>query len=111
MNDRAAALGRGVRLEAVTVAWMTIEAVLAIGAVDVRPSLISITAPTLVLHRSGDATVPIDMGRVIARGIPGARWIELPGADHLPWTGDVEGLVGQIEKFLVETTATASAFR
>ena len=83
----------------------------AIGAVDVRASLISITAPTLVLHRAGDATVPIEMGRVIARGIPGARWIELPGADHLPWTGDVEGLVGQIEKFLVETTATASAFR
>ena len=83
----------------------------AIGAVDVRASLSSITAPTLVLHRSGDATVPIEMGRVIARGIPGSRWIELPGADHLPWTGDVEGLVGEIERFLAVGTPSGSALR
>jgi pimeloyl-ACP methyl ester carboxylesterase/DNA-binding CsgD family transcriptional regulator len=77
----------------------------AIGSVDVRTALPAIGAPTLVLHRSGDATVPIEMGRVIAQGVPGARWIELQGSDHLPWTGDVEDLVGQIESFVVGATS------
>jgi pimeloyl-ACP methyl ester carboxylesterase/DNA-binding CsgD family transcriptional regulator len=74
----------------------------AIGAVDVRYCLRDIQSPMLVVHRSGDATVPIAMGRVVAQNVPGARWVELPGSDHLPWTGDVEGLVVEIERFLVE---------
>jgi pimeloyl-ACP methyl ester carboxylesterase len=74
----------------------------AIGSVDVRPALGSIRAPTLVIHRPGDATVPVEMGRLVAEGIPGARWVQLPGSDHLPWTGDVEGLVAEIERFVGE---------
>ncbi|TME35607.1 MAG: alpha/beta fold hydrolase [Chloroflexi bacterium] len=71
-----------------------------IAEVDVRPVLSSISVPTLVMHRSADSTVSIEMGRVIARGITGARWVELPGADHLPWTGDTAALVREIEEFL-----------
>lgn len=71
-----------------------------IGSVDVRGGLPSIKVPTLVLHRSNDGTIPIEMGRAIAQGIPRARWVELPGADHLPWTGDTERLLGEIEEFL-----------
>jgi pimeloyl-ACP methyl ester carboxylesterase/DNA-binding CsgD family transcriptional regulator len=71
-----------------------------IGEMDVRAVLPAIRAPTLVLHRSADATISSEMGRVIADGIQGAVFVELPGADHLPWTGDTDGLVGEIEQFL-----------
>ena len=70
-----------------------------IGDIDVRPALPVIDAPALVLHRRGDRTVPIEMGRVIAEGLPNARWVELEGSDHFPWVGDVETLVGEIEQF------------
>ena len=76
-----------------------------IGAVDVRSSLAAITAPTLVMHRLDDATVPVEMGRLIAQHVPGACWVELPGADHLPWTGDVTRLVAEIENFLAQAPA------
>jgi len=46
------------------------------------------------------ATISSAMGRVIAEGILGATFVELPGADHLPWTGDTDALVGEIEQFL-----------
>jgi pimeloyl-ACP methyl ester carboxylesterase/DNA-binding CsgD family transcriptional regulator len=71
-----------------------------IGEIDVRAVLPTIRVPTLVLHRSGDATISRDMGRVVAEAVPGAVWLELPGADHLPWTGDTDTLVGEIEQFL-----------
>ena len=45
----------------------------------------TIAVPTLVLHRAGDRMVPIDAARVHRRsGIPGAKFVELPGDDHLP---------------------------
>ena len=71
-----------------------------IGEIDVRSVLPAISVPTLVLHRAADATIASAMGRVIADGIPGATFVELPGADHLPWTGDTDALVGEIEHFL-----------
>lgn len=71
-----------------------------IGELDVRPVLPAIRVPTLVMHRSADATIPKAMSRLIADGIPGATFVELDGADHLPWTGDTEALVGEIEEFL-----------
>ncbi len=71
-----------------------------IGEIDVRSILPAIHVPTLVMHRSADATISKEMGRIIADAIPGAVFVELPGADHLPWTGDTEGLVGEIEEFL-----------
>jgi pimeloyl-ACP methyl ester carboxylesterase/DNA-binding CsgD family transcriptional regulator len=71
-----------------------------IGEIDVRSVLPAISVPTLVLHRAADATIASAMGRVIAEGIPGATFVELPGADHLPWTGDTDTLVGEIEQFL-----------
>jgi pimeloyl-ACP methyl ester carboxylesterase/DNA-binding CsgD family transcriptional regulator len=71
-----------------------------IGQIDVRAALPAIRVPTLVLHRAQDATIASAMGRAIADAIPGATFVELPGADHLPWTGDTEALVGEIEQFL-----------
>jgi class 3 adenylate cyclase len=68
--------------------------------VDIRAVLPSIRVPTLVLHREGDLDVSIDNARYLARAIPGARLVELPGRDHLIFAGDVDGVVGEIEEFL-----------
>jgi class 3 adenylate cyclase len=68
--------------------------------IDVRNVLPTIRVPTLVLHRSRDRDVNVEEGRWIASQIPGARYVELDGDDHVPWLGDVEALVGEIEEFL-----------
>jgi len=68
--------------------------------IDVRPILASIRVPTLVLHRLGDRTIPIEAGRYLAEHIPGAKLVELSGDDHLPWLGDVDDVLGEIEEFL-----------
>src|SRR5262249_5408842 len=67
--------------------------------VDARHVLDAIRVPTLVLHRTGDRIVPVEQGRYIAQRVPGAKYVELPGDDHSPWAGDVDGLVGEIEEF------------
>jgi class 3 adenylate cyclase len=67
---------------------------------DVRNILSSIHVPTLVLHRSGDRMIYPQAGRYIADHIAGARYVELPGDDHLAWVGDREAIVGEIEEFL-----------
>jgi class 3 adenylate cyclase/pimeloyl-ACP methyl ester carboxylesterase len=51
--------------------------------VDVSALLAAVTAPTLVLHARDDARVPFDLGRRIAAGIPGARFVSLPSRNHL----------------------------
>jgi pimeloyl-ACP methyl ester carboxylesterase len=58
--------------------------------VDWESVLPSIGVPTLVLHRSGDLVVPLRQGRKLAERIAGARFVELPGIDHLVWAGDQE---------------------
>jgi class 3 adenylate cyclase len=70
---------------------------------DVRHVLPVISAPTLVLHRADDHTVPIGLGRYIAEQIPGARFVEVPGADHLLFTEGGDEVVGEIEEFITGT--------
>jgi class 3 adenylate cyclase len=67
--------------------------------IDVRHVLPTIRVPTLVLHRTGDS-ISVDQGRYIAEQIPGAKYVELPGTDHLPAAGDFNALVDEIEEFL-----------
>ena len=50
---------------------------------DAAPALAEITAPTLVLHATGDRLHPVAAGRYIAERIPDARFVEIPGDDHL----------------------------
>jgi pimeloyl-ACP methyl ester carboxylesterase/DNA-binding SARP family transcriptional activator len=50
--------------------------------IDVRDVLPAIRTPSLVLHRAGDVRVPVGHGRYLGERIPGARYVELPGADH-----------------------------
>ncbi|HJP65339.1 MAG TPA: adenylate/guanylate cyclase domain-containing protein [Actinomycetota bacterium] len=68
--------------------------------IDVRPLLRTIQVPTLVLHREGDRFVWIDHGRYLAEHIPGAKLIELPGIDHVPWFGDTDRFVDEVQEFL-----------
>jgi class 3 adenylate cyclase len=68
--------------------------------IDVRSILPSVQVPTLVLHRQGDAQVPIELGRDLAARIPKAKFIEYPGDDHAFWYGDTEALLGDIEEFV-----------
>lgn len=68
--------------------------------IDVREVLPAIHIPTLVLHRTGDRAVDLAEGHQLARDIAGARFIELPGEDHLPWLGAVDDITGAITEFL-----------
>jgi pimeloyl-ACP methyl ester carboxylesterase/class 3 adenylate cyclase len=56
--------------------------------IDVSDIVSSIRVPTLIIHRTGDVTVNVEGGRFLAANIPGARYVELPGVDHLFWIGD-----------------------
>jgi class 3 adenylate cyclase len=68
--------------------------------IDIRPILPAIHVPTLVLHRAGDHDVAIGNGRYLAEHIPDARFVELPGEDHLWWVGNAELVLGEIQEFL-----------
>ena len=67
---------------------------------DIRGVLSSIQAPTLVLSRVDDGVVPAPQARAIAERISKARYVELPGVDHIPFLGDWERLMAEIEEFL-----------
>ena len=68
--------------------------------IDVREILGSIRVPTLLLHRTGDQALKIEESRYMASRIPGARLVELPGDDHLPFVGDQDQVLDEIEEFL-----------
>ncbi len=68
--------------------------------IDVRDVLPTVRVPTLVLQRADDLIVRVEEGRYLAQRIPGARYVELPGADHLLAVGDSDVLVHEIERFV-----------
>jgi pimeloyl-ACP methyl ester carboxylesterase len=68
--------------------------------IDARAVLPTIRVPTLVLHRAGDRAIPLGMGRYIGDHVPGAKFVELPGDDHVAWVGDADALLDEIEEFL-----------
>jgi pimeloyl-ACP methyl ester carboxylesterase/DNA-binding CsgD family transcriptional regulator/class 3 adenylate cyclase len=73
---------------------------------DIRHVLPHIQAPTLVLHRAGDRLVDVAAGRYLAERIPAAHFVELPGSDHLPFTGDQDALFDALGSFLVEKSTS-----
>jgi pimeloyl-ACP methyl ester carboxylesterase len=68
--------------------------------IDVRAVLPAIAVPTLVVHRTDDHDVNVAEGRWMAARIPGARFVELPGDDHLPWVGDQDAVLDEVQEFL-----------
>ncbi len=71
--------------------------------IDVRPILPTIHLPTLILHRVGDKAVPVEQGRYLAQHIAGAKYVELPGHDHLLQAFDqdvLDRLIDEVEEFI-----------
>jgi pimeloyl-ACP methyl ester carboxylesterase len=66
---------------------------------DVRDVLPLVQAPTLVLHRTGDLDANVAEGRYIAGRIPGAKFVELPGDDHIPLVNP-DQVLDEVEEFL-----------
>jgi pimeloyl-ACP methyl ester carboxylesterase len=78
---------------------------------DVRDVLASVRVPTLVIHRTGDRAISVESGRYLARHIPGARLVEVPGIDHFPWVGDTDAILDEVEHFVAGTRRGAEADR
>jgi pimeloyl-ACP methyl ester carboxylesterase len=78
-------------------------------AVDVRHVLPAVRVPTLVLHRRGDRCLRVEEGRYVAAQIPGARFVELDGDDHLPFVGDQAAVLDEIEAFLTGEAGPSTA--
>jgi pimeloyl-ACP methyl ester carboxylesterase len=79
--------------------------------IDIRAVLPTIRVPTMVIHRTGDLDSKVEEGRWIASQIPGAKLVELPGNDHLPWVGDQDSLLDEVERFLTGRLAPAEPDR
>jgi class 3 adenylate cyclase/pimeloyl-ACP methyl ester carboxylesterase len=67
---------------------------------DVREVLPRIRVPALVMHRADDNSWDPRHSRYLASNIPGARYLELDGADSFPFVGDSDAIVEEIEEFL-----------
>jgi class 3 adenylate cyclase len=79
--------------------------------IDVRPILPSIRVPTFIIHRQGDVRVNVEAGRFMARQIPNAKYLELPGSDHMLWTGETERILDEVEEFLTGSRSAIESDR
>ncbi len=83
--------------------------------IDIRHVLPAVRVPTLVMYRrdarfghgaaawrqeGADVLTPAEQGRYMAERIPGAKLVELPGIDHLPWVGEADDVIDEVEEFL-----------
>jgi pimeloyl-ACP methyl ester carboxylesterase/DNA-binding winged helix-turn-helix (wHTH) protein len=71
--------------------------------IDIRGVLPSIKVPTLVLHRAGDRCLRVEEGQYLASHISGATFVKLEGDDHLPFVGDQDAMLNEIEQFIART--------
>jgi len=69
--------------------------------IDIRGVLPAIRVPTLVLNRSGDGR-HLEGSRFLAAHIAGAKFVELPGTDHMTFTDDAaaDAVIDQVIEFL-----------
>lgn len=70
--------------------------------VDIIDILGSIKVPTLMMQRTHDIDVKIEEGRFIAERIPGARFVEFSGNDHLFWAGNTEEVLNEMRSFILQ---------
>jgi pimeloyl-ACP methyl ester carboxylesterase/DNA-binding winged helix-turn-helix (wHTH) protein len=73
--------------------------------IDIRGVLPSIQVPTLVLHRAGDRCLRVEEGQYLASHIRGATFVKLEGEDHLPFVGDQDAILSEIQGFITRTHA------
>jgi pimeloyl-ACP methyl ester carboxylesterase len=80
--------------------------------IDISDILPTIRVPTLVIHRTQDVTINVEGGRYLAKHIPGARYLELPGSDHPPMAGDnAAEIADAIQEFLTGARAPVQVDR
>lgn len=72
-------------------------------SIDLRPLLPSVTAPALLLHRKDAAFIPAEGIRWLAQHLPNGQYVEVPGDQTPGYLGDVDGLMDEIEEFLLGT--------
>ena len=68
--------------------------------IDIRHLLPAIRVPTLIMHATGDRTSPVECSRYMAKHIPGARLVEFPSDDHVPWVGCPDRVLDEMAQFL-----------
>ncbi|MGH1491581.1 MAG: alpha/beta fold hydrolase [Acidimicrobiales bacterium] len=68
--------------------------------IDVSDVLGQVSVPTLIIHRTDDQVVPVQLARDAAAAIPGATLSELPGADHFGYAGDFHAWIDEMERFV-----------
>jgi pimeloyl-ACP methyl ester carboxylesterase len=68
--------------------------------INVSSILPAVKVPTLILHRTKDQRVPIEVGRTLATQIQHSKFIEYPGEDHAFWSGDTGPMLVDIEEFV-----------
>jgi class 3 adenylate cyclase len=73
--------------------------------IDIREVLPAISAPTLVLHRSGDLLWPVEGAKFVSEQIKGSRFVVIDGIDHFPFVGDTDALLSEVETFLTGSRA------
>jgi pimeloyl-ACP methyl ester carboxylesterase len=73
---------------------------------DVRDLLSGVEAPSVVLHRAGDALVELGHSEYLAAGLPHARLVKLDGADHWPWAGDPDIVVAELRELVTGSRGT-----
>ncbi len=69
-------------------------------AIDVRDIVPSVDVPTLIVHTTGDAVCRVENARWLADHLPGARYVELDGRDHVPWGENADEILAEIQEFL-----------
>ena len=79
--------------------------------IDVRHVLPMIDVPTTVLHRGGDRVVPRRLGRYVAEHVPGARYVELRGIDHLIFLSDADRVLDELEELVTGSVSSAEPER
>jgi class 3 adenylate cyclase len=67
--------------------------------IDIRDVVPSVNTPTLILHRTDDRVCHVENARWLARNVEGSRYVELAGADHLPWI-DGDDILDEMQEFL-----------
>ena len=72
-------------------------------AIDIRDIVSAVTVPTLILNRTSAILNPVEESRYLSQRMPAAEYVELPGADHLPWVGDQDALLVHVERFVQST--------
>jgi pimeloyl-ACP methyl ester carboxylesterase/DNA-binding winged helix-turn-helix (wHTH) protein len=89
----------------------TVRSLIAMNAlIDVRRTLATVRVPTLVIHRRADRDSQVDEGRYLADHIPGARFVELPGADHFVAV-DADQILDPVEQFLADIEPAPAPLR